>query len=71
MIDAAFVITPMVIIAQRYNRRRRHIVDLNEELEWRVKREIKSQEIYTMVQISIIMTVCAYRRHPFMTYVLS
>jgi hypothetical protein len=68
MIDAAFVITLMVIIAQRYNR---HIVDLNEELEWRVKREIKSQEIYTRVQISIIMTVCAYRRHPFMTYVLS
>jgi hypothetical protein len=68
MIDAAFVITLMVIIAQRYNR---HIVDLNEELEWRVKREIKSQEIYTRVQISSIMTVCAYRRHPFMTYVLS
>jgi RNase adaptor protein for sRNA GlmZ degradation len=37
-ITAAFVITIMTMIAQRYNRRRpRHIVDPNEELERRVQ----------------------------------
>jgi hypothetical protein len=71
-ISAAFVITIMPMIALRYNRRRpRHIVDPNEELERRVQERKQMLRNIYRVQISTVITVCAYQRHHFMTYVPS